>query len=812
MTEESPKRKGFWGLFRTRSSATKGKLEKEPPPRRVSEGDVLGDRRRRRSEPNLESSPHVSSDRRRPRRSGYVDSKGKGRERPGGRPHYDTGPLTEWPPSGMSSREELSLGPAMRLIARGVPAFRGHKKAIPHASEQYYALYATAAGNRGDDTDAADLHDSMAQLMTLRLLGSGQATYPWETLEQPSFTFCYGKRPGTVTLNHWVSMASAFPPAIALRDPGVMPREIELDRIFERLKFLEKGLEDDDEDLMYKNLYRRLLRDPDKYLGPHRTLDKQITDLIMVLSRPDWIDFTNTRNQVVTKFIYDTSEANAKMYHKFFHQLLLSVELDLRINSKHHMTEAKEKLLTQIPPTIQWDLALARRWRENIRIENYGDTPDQIRLRFKLRKRQVKMLKRFTQMMKWPNLAETLESLQYHEEDSSLDRISSHAMAFFTGLVLPGPTFPFLIMNSLVDLDPDRATDELALLTHLHPNCGFQYRNSYTYWTATSIVGKVLAPTCHSIAGWVGPARPCVDLARSQIARIRSRRLLNSQPRQSHHRKSSNPTSATSSVLSGCSTVTNHDVRTMAERSDPLGPPTEVFPVQEYSLVTVDPDEVDSYYDTHDLVRIEILNLRPCADRAAENGPTWFDASIQFAIDGVSWPLRLTYDVSFVCAWPCSDGPHPLFFDYVFTRVGVDELVGFNGWDGGASLGDRYGDGRKARSLSPGGVGGSGNARGKAKAMSGSNLGDTIRPPGGGGKEKEKKQLGPDDERVLVVDAFGVPDNEVLARAWCANWGLGAVVADIGRTCMACAIREAYAATLTVVILVDDSRDTGRDD
>ncbi|KAM7200516.1 VTC domain containing protein [Naviculisporaceae sp. PSN 640] len=780
----------------------------DPPPRRVSEGDVLGSsHRRRRSEPNLDSSAHVSSDRRRPRRSGYVDSKGKRREGSGGRPHYDTGPLTEWPPSGMSSREELTLGPAMRLIARGVPAFRGHKKAIPHASEQYYALYATAAGNRGDDTDAANLHDSMVQLMTLRLLGSGQATYPWETLEQPSYTFCFGKRPGTITLNHWVSMASAFPPTIALRDPGVMPREIELYHIFERLKSLERGLEDDDEDLMYKNLYRRLLRDPDKYLGPHRTLDKQITDLIMVLSRPDWIDFTNTRNQVATKFIFDTSEANAKTYHKFFHQLLLSVELDARINSKHHMTEAKEKLLTQIPPTIQWDLALARRWRENIRIENYGDTPDQVRLRFKLRKRQVKMLKRFTQMMKWPNLADTLDNLRYREETSSLDTISSHAMAFFTGLVLPGPTFPFLIMNSLIDLDPDRATDDLALLTHIHPNCGFQYRNSYTYWTATSIVGKVLAPTCHSVAGWVGPARPCVDLARSQIARIRSRRLPLSQPplQQSHQRHTSsshsagttgtsasnNPTPLVGVGVPGCSTMTTPDVRTMAERSDPLGPPTEVFPVQEYALVTVDPDDVDSYYDSHDLVRIEMLNLRPCADRPStttstateKSVPTWFDASLQFAIDGVSWPLRLTYDVSFVCAWPCSDGPHPLFFDYVFTRVGVDEL-----------------------------------------AMSGSNLGDTITGAGGGGgggggkdkgkgKSKEKThQPGPDDERVLVVDAFGVPDNEVLARAWCANWGLSAIVADIGRTCMACAIREAYAATLTVVILVDDSRDMGRED
>lgn len=39
-----------------------------------------------------------------------------------------------------------------------------------------------------------------------------------------------------------------------------------------------------------------------------------------------------------------------------------------------------------------------------------------------------------------------------------------------------------------------------------------------------------------------------------------------------------------------------------------------------------------------------------------------------------------------------------------------------------------------------------------------------------------------DDEKVLVVEAFGVRDNEVLARAWCSHWGLSAVVADIRRT------------------------------
>lgn len=662
----------------------------------------------------------------------------------------------------MSSREELTLGSAMQLISRGVPAFKGHKRPIPHASDHYYALYATVAGNRGEETDSVNLHDSMTQFMTLRLLGSGPADYPWETLEHPSYAFCFGRRPGTITLNHWVSLSSVLPPTIALRDAGVTPREISLEDIFARLQELEGGLEDDDEELLYRNLYRRLLRDPDKYLSPHKTLDKQITDLIMVLSGPDWIDFTNHKNQIVTKFIFDTSAANSQMFHKFFHQLLLSLELYLRIDSRHHMTEAKEKLLAQIPPTLQWNLALARRWHDNVRVEAYGSTPEQVQLRYRLKKRQAKMLKRFAQMMKWPNLGETLASLKRRYADSTLDLVSSHAMAFFSGLVLPGPTFPFLIMNALIDIDPDKATDDLTLLTHAHPSCGFQYRNSYTYWTATSIVGKVLAPTCHAVAGWIGPARPTVDLGRNQIARIRARRPPNR--------------------------VTPEDIRSMSERSDPLGPPTQVFPVNEYSLVAPDRDD-DAYLA--DLVRIELLSLRPCPDHrpgtatttntnntatAAPPAPSpdpavprYYDASIQFAIDGVSWPLRLAFDVSFVYAWPCSDGPHPLFFDYPFTPVKADQLVKVRDWNG------FYAGHPQLR-------GGGGSSSKDAPTPAGNGVGNGNANGTGTGVSSPSTLSGGDEERVLVVEAFGVPDNEVLARAWCAHWGLSAVVADLAKT------------------------------
>ncbi|PKS12174.1 hypothetical protein jhhlp_001472 [Lomentospora prolificans] len=738
---------GFWkSLFRSKGASQQpAKAPKKS--KSTSDGDAVLRRRRADAGVNREAGRSRS---RRPRRhaeptKSVLKSKGKGREDLRDQAYA---PLTQWPPPGFSRQDDLTIGHAQALICRGAPIHIGHLRSIPHAPEHYYALYTTTSSDTRDreEDDAVSLHGIMAELMTMRLQGRSPARLPWETLEQPSCAFSFGKAPGTVTLNQWVSLSSALPHAIPLRDPGVPTlRDVDLARIFKRLKGIEMGVDEDDHS-MYRSLYKHFLRDSDKLFSLHKTLDRQITDLIQVLSKPDWIDFTNPKHQVVTRFIYDTGYSNYDVYHLFFHQLLLSLELDLRINSKRHNEWAKERLLSQIPPSIQWNMALAKRWQKFIRIESYGPSPDHIELRYRLRKRQVKILEKFAKIMKWPNLDETLFQLRQKNADT-LDFVSSDAMAFFSGLVLPGPTFPFLIMNTLIDMDPDKATDELALLTHLHPSCGFQYRNSYTYWTATCIVGKVLAPTCKLAAGWVGPGRPTTDLGRTQIARIRSR-----QPRQY---------------------LTPEDVTSMAERSDPLGPLADLIPVSEYKLILPDPDDIV------DTVRIERLSFQALQGRLADPGPQWYDAMIQFAIDGVSWPLRLAYDVSFVSAWPCINGPHPLFFDYAYSTIKADQIVNVHDWGG------LYGLSSPQDASPPG-----------------------LRMAHGNAYPREID----DEERVLVVEAFGVRDNEVLVRAWCAHWGLSAIVADVRKTCVACAIREAYAATLTVVILVDDQQYLNEDD
>jgi hypothetical protein len=342
-----------------------------------------------------------------------------------------------------------------------------------------------------------------------------------------------------------------------------------------------------------------------------------------------------------------------------------------------------------------------------------------VKFHLRLRKRQVKALRKFARAMKWPNLANVDEFIRSKDHEArKLENRTSDTMSYISGVMLPGPTLPFLLMNTLVDCDRE---SKLGALTHTHPQCGFQYKST-TYWSSTCIVGKVLAPQCREIAGWIGPVMSAPDLERVQIVDIRQRR-----PRQQ---------------------ISPTEVKSMTDRSDPLGPPppTQLYPVKEYQLVMPDLEEVSNS------IRIEKLALKPVSsgNTSGENSlvdSRLYDACIQFAINGASWPLRLSFDVSYIYAYPCAGGPHPLFYDYVYKAVKVDEILTIKDWGG------LY----NSTSVSLG-------------------LGNSSE------QMFNTKRDENDIEKVLVVEAFGVPDNEILARAWASHWGLSAIVASVHKT------------------------------
>ncbi|KAF7948125.1 uncharacterized protein EAE97_003536 [Botrytis byssoidea] len=682
--------------------------------------------------------------------------------------------LMEWPPVGFSNDAELSQGKAMQLIANGVPVFKGTMESIAHASDEYFALYATCNGNGGAGSDRAEIFSRAFMADSMRLQGPGEANRPWDSLEQPSMAFYYGTLRGTITLNHWCSGNGNPHAPIELRDSGVQTlRDVDLQMILDRLIYLEAGIDDESEDMLYKSLYKVLLKDLDKSFIAKKGMEKQIADLIIALSRREWIDFSQPKNHVVAKFFADGAYSDHGRYRAFFHQLLLSMELELRIQSKHHSEEAKERLLAQLPPWISWDLAVAKKWRECMTIEKYktGDEFQQIKFRLLKKRSQVKALRKFARAMKWPNLAMVDEALKELDPDASpLEDRSADAMSFCTGLILPGPTQPWLLMNTLIDCDEDGGVD-LGGLTHMYPNSGFQYRGS-TYWASTSIVGKVLAPTCQEIAGWVGPALASTDIERTQVLRIRQR--------------------MTPQV------ITKTDVLSMRVRSDPLGPPDPsdpVYPVNEFVLPML-----DLVSPPIDNIRIEKLAFEVAKPnqqldggspkRSSEIGkrPPTYDACVVFARRGKSHWLRLAHDVSFITAYPCSISPHPLFFDYVYKIARMNQLLDIHNWAGvgGDNLNE---DLQLGWAPEPEELGVEGSWE------------DNYDRKGAKWSFKELME-GVDKDTVLVIEAWGVEDNECMARAWCSHWGLNAVVAVVGKTCLSCAVREAYAAAINVVIFV----------
>lgn len=387
-----------------------------------------------------------------------------------------------------------------------------------------------------------------------------------------------------------------------------------------------------DPEELYHDLYGTLLEDAEGGDHPNTGLEKQIADLLTVLTNQEWIDFSQPKNQVVAK--YFDSKDNARKT-RFFHQLLLGVELYMRIHLEGHAKEAKRALLAALPPKVSWDLALAERWQDNMTIKKSRTSSSESVFSFQLgnKKKQKEALQHFAKLLKWPNMQE----LDYVLEEKGryevpLEDRSADAMSWFAGVILPGPTLPWLLMNSLIDCDKETGPS-LKYLTHVVPASGFQYRAN-TYWSYKCIVGKVLGASrgVKQVTGWIGPCYYSPDLKRTECVKINqvSPPKIRLKPK---------------------------DVESMKIRTDPLGPEEDEYPLGDYDLVGPEMEDVT------DDIRVQKLSFhpvkeQPVAKHGGDTAPLLFDASIMFACGGDSWPMRLTYDVDFVAAYPCHQGPH----------------------------------------------------------------------------------------------------------------------------------------------------------
>jgi hypothetical protein len=535
-----------------------------------------------------------------------------------------------------------------------------------------------------------------------------------------------------------------------------------------------------DPEEQYNYLYNRLIEDPERHHSPHRHTHLQMIDIMNVLMNKEWIDFSIPKNQVVAKF-FDSPDDKVKT--KFFHQLLLAEELYLRIQSPDHLDDSKRKLLKQLPPKVLWDLALAQRWLENMSIEQEAVTNLDKDFHFQLngKKRQKDALRHFARLLKWPNIQELESVLEERGNALPIEERSADAMSWFTGVVLPGPTLPFLLMNSLIDCD-EGTNGRLGFLTHVRPNCGFQYRAN-TYWSYKCILGKVLgaARGVRAVGGWVGPCHYTPDLDRTQCALIRTR---------------PQPPAAKDGL-------DRDAIEDMLDRTNVLGTARRLdgYLLSDFDVPEL-PDPADA--DEH-MVRIQKLAFRAVsADDTASprakalRGAKLYDAAVMFAFAGCTLPIRLRHDVEFIGVPQCRDGPHPLWRGFRTEIIRADEGLREH------VPGTRD---RKSTSLVL-----------KKKRSGWSDEVDLSEDPTtrllslpSPTEARFDDGEEPKDDTVLVIDATGYSDNEVFARAWCAYWGEHAIVANLWETCVACAARGAIATGVKVVICTEGGKDEERD-
>ena len=465
-------------------------------------------------------------------------------------------------------------------------------------------------------------------------------------------------------------------------------------------------------------------------------------------------------SQILANY-FDTEDVDVEKH--FWQQLLLSVELDLRLRAAGD----QEYLMTShVPEKVAWDIALSKVWLSKMTLSpidcGFLQPATTFHITALTKDTQKDRLLSFARNMKWADM-HNVECMLEEDSDGGipLEFRNAYTSSWITGTILPGPSACWLAMRCLIDCDPT-VFNAPPGFDNMESNFGFQY-GGYSYWYFENIVGKVMGASrdVNQDYGWVGPCIPSDDLFPLQTVLIHTEHV---------------PVKTSKSRI-----------KKIAARSAPLGPTAHLYPVYDYSLPFLDNTTII------DSVRIQALafTAHPLPTTSPNNDPPTYDAAIIFAIEDQIIPIRLRYNVSFIYAPPCRDGPHPLFWDYAYQTMKVDELL----------LDLRAWNGVSVDAVPPGESPCSSASNSFASSVESSSSDGTDTGTCRNTAKKKTSSRGPDS--ILVVEAFGVADSEVLARAWAAHVGFSAVVAGgkAGETCVACAVRMAYAAGVDMVIL-----------
>ena len=243
-------------------------------------------------------------------------------------------------------------------------------------------------------------------------------------------------------------------------------------------------------------------------------LMEEIMNLVAVLCGIEFVDFSDSASQIsADQWLFEDNPATPT---KSFAQLLLSVELLIRIVAQEYTEDEKYHFISQILPKAAWSLALAALWLDSIKLEavpSANRCNKRARLVFRNRKRQIEQLDEFAQSLDWSDIS-NLERLRNGEDiDGDLfDKWSAETTSCLSGVILPGPSSSWLIMRTLLDCSLG-INKEMNGVRDTYPSLGFQYRGT-TYWYWECIVGKVIgaATGVRQAAGWIAPAPDVIEL------------------------------------------------------------------------------------------------------------------------------------------------------------------------------------------------------------------------------------------------------------------------------------------------------------
>ena len=335
--------------------------------------------------------------------------------------------------------------------------------------------------------------------------------------------------------------------------------------------------------------------------------------LIAALSDSCWVDFRNPESQVLANY-YDTEDIDVEKH--FWQQLLLSVELDLRLQAA---VDQEDLMMSHVPEKVAWDVALSKVWLSKMALvpidEGFLRPATTFHVTALTKNTQKERLLGFARSMKWADMHDVECML---EEDSDggipLEFKNAHTSSWITGTILPGPSACWLAMRCLIDCDPTISNAPHGIHS-AESTFGFQ-QSGCNYWYFENIGGKVFGASrgVKEFYGWIGPFIPSDDLFTLQTLLIHTDDVpVNPSKRR---------------------------VQNLAARSAPLGPPAHRYPIRDYILpLAGSTDIVDS-------VRIQRLAFNMHRLPLSANDPTTYDAAILFAIENQTIPVRYVLYIS----------------------------------------------------------------------------------------------------------------------------------------------------------------------